>query len=81
MSRGVQGWLEKLTPCSYLGGSRCQPTPGPVLRPWRGQLRAGLPTGAVGLRDPLRIAVHATELALKRLPRMSAQSRSGQRDR
>ena len=44
-------------------------------------LRAGLPTGAVGLRDPLRLAVHATELALKRLPRMSAQSRSGQRDR
>jgi hypothetical protein len=44
-------------------------------------LRAGLPTGAVGLRDPLRTAVHATELALQRLPRVSAQSRSGQRNR
>jgi hypothetical protein len=44
-------------------------------------LRAGLPTGAVGLRDPLRAAVYATELALQRLPRVSAQSRSGQRDR
>ena len=43
-------------------------------------LRASLPVGAVGLRDPLRIAVHATELALQRLPRVSAQSRSGQRD-
>lgn len=46
-------------------------------------LRAGLPTGAVALRDPLRAAVHATELALQRqrLPRVSAQSRSGQRNR
>ena len=44
-------------------------------------LRAGLPTGAVGLRDPLRAAVVATGVALRRLPRVSAQSRSAQRDR
>jgi len=44
-------------------------------------LRAGLPAGAVGLRDPLRTAVHATELALQRLPRASSQSRTAHRDR
>ena len=44
-------------------------------------LRAGLPTGAVGLRDPLRAAVYATELALQRLPRASSQSRTAHRDR
>ena len=44
-------------------------------------LRAGLPAGAVGLRDPLRTAVHATELALQRLPRASSQSSTAHRNR
>jgi hypothetical protein len=44
-------------------------------------LRAGLPTGAVGLRDPLRAAVYSTELALQRLPRASSQTRTAQRNR